>query len=113
MNSPLLLVIRRETRRIADSWVLIFSTMIAPVTAFLIIIWLFSSGVVRDLPVAVVDQDHTAFASKVTRMVDATQVCKVKWRLNSVDEARQLMDGGKIDAIVVLPSDLERKVTQQ
>ena len=110
MNTALFKVIRRETRRIADSWVLVFTTMIAPVAAFLIIIWLFSDGVVRDLPVAVVDMDHTSFSSKVTRMVDATPVCNVMWRLSSVEEAKQMMDGGKTDAIVVLPTDLERKV---
>jgi len=110
MNTALFKVIRRETRRIADSWVLVFTTMIAPVVAFLIIIWLFSDGVVRDLPVAVVDMDHTSFSSKVTRMVDATPVCNVMWRLSSIEEAKQMMDGGKIDAIVVLPTDLERKV---
>lgn len=110
MNTPLFRVIRRETRRIADSWVLVFTTIIAPVAAFLVIIWLFSDGVVRDLPVAVVDMDHTAFSSKVTRLVDATPVCKVMWCLNSTAEARQMMNAGKIDAIVVLPSDLERKV---
>ena len=103
-------VIRRETRRIADSWVLIFTTMIAPILAFLLIIWLFSDGVVRDLPVAIVDMDHTAFSSRVTRLIDATPVCKVMWRLSSTDEAKRMMDAGKIDAIVVLPSDLERKV---
>jgi ABC-2 type transport system permease protein len=84
--------------------------MIAPVAAFLIIIWLFSDGVVRDLPVAVVDMDHTAFSSRVTRMVDATPVCNVVYKLNSADEARVMMEAGKIDAIVVLPSDLERKL---
>lgn len=110
MNTALFKVIRRETRRIADSWVLVFTTMIAPVVAFLIIIWLFSDGVVRDLPVAVVDMDHTSFSSKVTRMVDATPVCNVMWRLSSIDEAKQMMDRGKIEAIVVLPTDLERKV---
>ena len=57
-NTPFIRVIKREIRRIADSWVLIFTTMIAPVAAFLIIIWLFSDGVVRDLPVAVVDMEH-------------------------------------------------------
>jgi len=110
MNTALFRVVRRETRRIADSWVLVFTTIIAPVAAFLVIMWLFSDGVVRDLPVAVVDMDHTAFSSKVTRLVDATPVCKVMWRLNSTDEARQMMNAGRIDAIVVLPSDLERKV---
>jgi ABC-2 type transport system permease protein len=110
MSTALFTVIRRETRRIAGSWVLIFTTMIAPASAFLIIMWLFSDGVVRDLPVAVVDMDHTAFSSRVTRLVDATPVCNVMYRLNSIDEARQMMDAGKIDAIVVLPQDLERKV---
>jgi len=110
MNTSLFKVIRRETRRIAGSWVLIFTTMIAPIIAFLAIIWLFSDGVVRDLPVAVVDMDHTAYSSRVTRMIDATPVCNVMWRLSSPDEARRMMDAGKIEAIVVLPTDLERKI---
>ncbi len=110
MNTALARVIRRETRRIADSWVLVFTTMIAPIATFLVIIWLFSDGVVRDLPVAVVDMDHTEFSSKVTRLIDATPVCNVKWRPGSLDEAKQMMDAGKIDAIVVLPIELERKV---
>ena len=109
-NTPFIRVIKREIRRIADSWVLIFTTMIAPVAAFLIIIWLFSDGVVRDLPVAVVDMDHTAFSSRVSRMVDATPVCNVVYKLNSADEARVMMEAGKIDAIVVLPADLEQKL---
>jgi ABC-2 type transport system permease protein len=110
MNTTLFKVIRRETRRIADSWVLIFTTMIAPIGAFLVIMWLFSDGVVRDLPVAVVDMDHTAFSSRVTRLIDATPVCNVIVRLNTTDEARRMMDKGKIDAIVVLPTDLERNL---
>ena len=109
-NTTLFRVIRREIRRIADSWVLIFTTMIAPLIAFLVIIWLFSQGVVRDLPIAVVDMDNTAFSSKVARLVDAAPVCNVMFRLNSTDEARQMMNEGKIDAIVVLPFDLEKKV---
>ncbi len=109
-DTPLLKVMRRETRRIADSWVLIFSTIISPIVAFLIIIWLFSDGVVRDLPLAVVDLDQTAFSSKVTRMVDATPVCNVKWQLHDLAEAKQMMEEGKIEAIVVLPADLEAKI---
>ena len=110
IQSPLIRVIRREIGRIADSWVLIFSTLLAPITAFLIIMWLFSDGVVRDLPVAVVDMDQTAFSSKVMRMVDAAPVCHVKYRLHTLDEGRELMNKGNIEAIVVLPADLERKV---
>ena len=109
-NTTLLLVVHREVRRIATSWVLIFTTMIAPPIAFLAVTWLFNQGVVRDLPIAVVDLDNTAFSSKVARMIDAAPVCNVVYRLNSAEEARQIMDRGKIDAIVVLPFDLEKKV---
>lgn len=108
--NPLVRVVRRENTRIASSWVLIFSTLIAPVATFIVIIWLFSSGVVRDLPVAVVDMDQTAFSFKVTRMIDASRNCRVKFRLNSVMEAKEMMEEGVIDAIVVLPSNLEQKV---
>ena len=109
-NRPLIRVMRREIRRIADSWVLIFSTMIAPIVAFLIIIWLFSDGVVRDLPIGVVDLDQTAFSSRVTRLVDAAPVCNVKWNLHSLVEAKQMMEAGKIEAVVLLPADLERNI---
>ena len=109
-NTTLLLVIRREIRRIAGSWVLIFTTMIAPPIAFLAITWLFNQGVVRDLPIAVVDLDNTAFSSKVAWMIDAAPVCNVVYRLNSVAEAKEMMDKGKIDAIVVLPFELEKNL---
>jgi ABC-2 type transport system permease protein len=109
-NSPLTRVIRREISRIAISWILIFYTIIAPVATFLLIIWLFSDGVVKDLPVAVVDMDQSAFSFKVTRLIDATSVCKVEYRVNSMLEAKKIMDGGKIDAFVVLPENLEKKI---
>ncbi len=110
INSPLIRVIRRETRRIADSWVLIFYTILAPVATFLLIIWLFSDGVVKDLPVAIVDLDQSAFSLRVARLIDATRVCKVKYRKNSILEAKKIMDAGKIDAFVVLPANLEKKI---
>lgn len=109
-NTSLIRVFRRETGRIADSWVLVFYTIVAPVATFLIIIWLFSGGVVKDLPVAVVDLDRSAFSFKVSSLIDATRVCKLECRLNSIYEAKKMMDAGKIDAFVVLPANLEKNI---
>jgi ABC-2 type transport system permease protein len=110
INNPLIKVVRRENSRIANSWVLVFSTVIAPVATFVIIIWLFSGSVVRNLPVAVVDMDQSAFSFKVTRLIDAASVCKVYCRLNSVYEAKRMMDEGRIDAFIILPPNLEQKM---
>jgi ABC-2 type transport system permease protein len=111
VNTAFYKVFLREINRISNSWVLIFTTLIAPVLSFLVVIWLFSAGVVRNLPVAVVDMDHSAFSSRITRLLDAAPVCNVVYRSGSLAQAKQLMDDGKIDALVVLPSELERKVT--
>lgn len=112
IQSPFVQVVRRESRRIADSWVLIFATIVGPVAVFLLVTWMFSAGVVRDLPVAVVDLDQTAFSRKVTRMVDATPVCNVTQHLLSYREAQERMVRGEVNAVLVLPSGLEKEITR-
>ncbi len=112
IQSPFFQVVRRENRRIADSWVLIFATIIGPVAVFMLIAWMFSAGVVRDLPMAVVDLDQTSFSRKVGRMVDATPVCKITEHPLSYDEAQRLMVKGKVDSVLVLPAGLEREISK-
>ncbi len=112
IQSPFVQVIRRENRRIADSWVLIFATIIGPVAVFLLVTWMFSAGVVRDLPMAVVDLDQTAFSRKVTRMVDATPACKVTQHPLSYQEAQEMMVKGEVNAVLVLPGGLEKEITK-
>jgi ABC-2 type transport system permease protein len=103
----------REVRRISKSNILIFITLIGPLLAYGIIWWLFSAGVVRDVPVAIVDHDDSPLSAKVIRLIDASPVCKVVVRSASETEAKKLMDGGKIDGIIVVPHDLERDVLRE
>lgn len=107
---PVYKVVAREINRIADSWVLLFINLIAPMGAFLIIYWIFAQGVVRDLPVTVVDNDHSALSRKVARMVDANSSARVISNAFSLDEANDLMQKGEVDAIIFFPDGFEREV---
>lgn len=109
-GSSLLLVIARELGRIADSRVLIFTTIIGPAAVFLLVSWMFSAAVVRDLPVAVVDMDHTQLSRKIARSVDATPAANVVYQSISLEEAKSKMIKGEVDAVLFLPNGLERSV---
>ena len=49
--SALLGVIKREIKRISENWILLFITLIAPVIAYFTIMWMFSDGVIRNVPI--------------------------------------------------------------
>jgi ABC-2 type transport system permease protein len=103
-------VIKREIRRMLNDWVLIFITLIAPMIAYSMLYFIFKDGVVRELPVTIVNLDNSALSRQAIRYIDATQVAHVEGFAPSVDEAHMLMDKGKTDAIVVIPSDFEKDV---
>ena len=109
-KSSLFRVIRRETDRILDSWILLFTTLIGPAGVFFLVAWIFSAGVVRDLPVAVVDMDHSQLSRKITRMVDATPAALVIAKPLTLEEARDQMMKGKTDAVLYIPQGLEKSV---
>ncbi len=103
-------VIKREIKRISKNWILLFITLIAPVIAYLTIMWMFSDGVVRNVPISTVDLDNTSLSRNILRQVDATSTAEIKYKLASVNDAKKLMNKGKIDAIVVIPEGTEEKI---
>jgi ABC-2 type transport system permease protein len=108
-QTPIYKVYRREISRFLDSRVLPFTTLIAPVLAFLIIVSVFSSGIIRDLPVIVVDNDQTMLSRALCRAIDASPAARVV-KVESLNQARQLMDKGKSDAIVLIGKNMEQSV---
>jgi ABC-2 type transport system permease protein len=109
IETALFKVIQREYFRFLSSRVLPFSTLLAPALAFLLIMWIFSAGVLRDIPVVVVDNDNTSLSHAAVRAIDASPVADVI-RMNSLYEARKMMDKGKTAAIVCIDKDFEKNI---
>ncbi len=109
-RTSLFRVIRREIDRISASWILLFTTTVGPAGVFFLVAWIFSAGVVRDLPVAVVDLDQSQLSRKITRMVDATPAARVIANPLSLEEAKAQMMKGGTDAVLYIPQGLEKSV---
>ncbi|MCD1124986.1 ABC transporter permease [Jinshanibacter sp. LJY008] len=64
---------------------------------------------VWDLPVAVIDQDHSSASRMVTRSLDASSKIAVR-SYTTIEEAQQDLAARKLFAIVVLPHNMEKRI---
>ena len=65
---------------------------------------------IREIPVAVVDLDHTSLSRQYSRMLDATEQVTVSCRPTSMQEAEQLFYQGKIHGVVLIPRSFEKNI---
>jgi ABC-2 type transport system permease protein len=69
---------------------------------------MFSQAVVRELPISIVDMDHTQLSRKIARMVDAGPAVDIVFQSASLAEARARIADGKEEAVLYLPKGLEK-----
>lgn len=65
---------------------------------------------VRELPVAVVDLDHSQMSRQYSRMVDATEQMQVSFKPGSLKEAESLFYNGSVKGVVLIPANFEKDV---
>lgn len=63
-----------------------------------------------DVPVAVVDLDHSADSRRFIQKLDATPEVKVMYHCASMEEAKQLFKHHRINGIVYFPNDYDNKL---
>lgn len=101
---------RREIGRIAAMRMYRMLLFWLPLLAFGFFALFFSKGVARNIPIAVVDDDHTALSRKLAEMIDAAPTAYVAYSVQSMSEGERLMREGDIMAVVLIPSGFEKKI---
>ena len=103
-------VLRRELGRLAHQPMYFVLMLLLPAASFAFFALLFNEGAIRNVPVAVLDEDHTALSRKVTQMIDDTPTALVSYGVQSMDEGERLMREGRIMAIVQIPAFFEKDI---
>ena len=103
-------VLRRELVRLTHQPMYFVLMLVLPVVSFAFFALLFNKGVARDIPIAVLDDDHTSLSRKVTQMIDDTPTAMVSYEVQSMEEAQRLMREGRISAIVHIPAFFEKNI---
>ena len=102
--------LRRELRFLAAHfWDLALVTWV-PLLLMAVVAVQLSSGVMRGLPIAVVDEDGTAVSRELTRRLDAAPGLRVAARPADMRAAEALVRSNRAYAAVLIPANTERAV---
>ena len=66
--------------------------------------------VLKEVPVAVVDADHSALSRQLLRMANAHELVAVRFHVTSLAEAEALVRAGRAGGILFIPNGFERSV---
>ena len=107
MMSPLLNVYRRELRRMTSRRIYFASCIVLPLFSLVFMATIFGHGQMENLPVGVVDADHTSLSRSIIRMVDATPELQVTKHYANETEARKGMQKKEIYGYLLIPSGIK------
>ena len=103
---------RQEIRQMAhDEGIIIFFVLV-PLLYPLLYSWIYNNEVVREVPVAVVDQSATPLSREFIRRCDASPDVRVFCHAADMDEAQSLVSRQIVKGIYFIPSDFEKRLSR-
>lgn len=102
-------IVAKECHTILQSRFALSLVTWIPLLGIFLLINIFSNGVIRDLSIGVVDQDHSKLSRMISAQLDASPTLKVENYLLS--EAKARFKSGDIYAIVLIKKDFQKEVS--
>lgn len=94
-----------------DKWLLSCLTWI-PIALALLIWGIFSQGIARELPIGVVDLQHSQLSRSLIRHYDASSSLSVAQQFDDVSQAKEAMISQDIYGYLVIPRNFDKGIYQ-
>jgi ABC-2 type transport system permease protein len=106
-------IIIREIKFISKSKLYIFIIAIFPIIDCLFLGGFYVKEFLFEVPIAVIDNDNSYISRTIVRYVDASPDMKVSFRLNDMDEMKDLFIRQKASLGIFIPKGLEKNIKKQ
>lgn len=106
-NSPTIKILKREFQRITHRKTIYIISIFLPIILFTLFAMIYKNELVRKVPVAVCDQDHSVTSRLLTRYLESSSAMTIAATPRSVDEIRDLFYKGKIQGAFFIPRNME------
>lgn len=103
-------VVKYEVREVAKCHIYRTSLLLLPLVTILFFGTMFYSGTIEDLPITVIDNDHTYSSRQLLNMIAATRGVEIANHTNSTLEAEDMLRRGDVYALLLIPEGLERNI---
>ncbi|MGL5788288.1 MAG: ABC transporter permease, partial [Bacteroidales bacterium] len=70
----------------------------------------YKNEVLRDVPIAVVDESHTPASRDLIRALDASSNIHIAYTPASLNEAKEMFLSRQVNGVIVIPKDYEKKI---
>ncbi|MCT4672769.1 MAG: ABC transporter permease [Prolixibacteraceae bacterium] len=101
-------VFKKQLSQIFSDFGILFIIIGASIVYPILYGWVYHKEVVKEVPIAIVDQDGSAFSRQLARSMDATEEIHVAYRCVDFAQAKDLLLSGKARGMVVFPKELEK-----
>lgn len=101
-----------EIRRIFHDEGMILFFIVLPLSYPILYSWVYNNEVVRDVPVAVVDDSRSQLSREFIRLCDGTADVEIVGYAADMDEARRMVGEQKVRGIYHIPSDFAIRVNR-
>ena len=91
----------------SDPWLFALVSWLPPL-CFLLIYGIFSQGLARDMPIGIVDLDHSHLSRQMTRYYDASSTLAVASSYSSPTEGISALRKGDIYGLILMPPNMEK-----
>lgn len=99
----------RELRRMAEFKMQLMLMFVLPLVSFACFSLIFRNNI-ENLPIAVLDEDHTPLSRQLKTMVGETPTAMIKYEVQDMEEAMKLMRQGKVYAVLQIPASFEKSI---
>lgn len=103
----------RELRRIATQPLFLFCMVIAPLFCYFFFTSLMKEGLPENMPIGLVDEDHTSTTRNLARNLDAFQMSTIISEYANTTEARKAMQRGDIYGFYLIPRGTTKEAQLQ
>jgi ABC-2 type transport system permease protein len=110
IKSPLLTVFIREVEHILHNPAYRFMLLTGPLIAIIILYFIFQKGVVKEIPVAVVNQDQSSLSVKIENNLNAASEVSIVLRAPDMFQAKSAMERSEVEAVILIPEGTEKAV---
>ena len=105
-------VFKREVKRIIDDKLYLTSLVVLPIVMMLFFVIFFNQGSIDNLPIAVVDNDHSSMSRELISMVDATRGVEISHPATTIIEAQSRVFHGNVYGYMVIPNGFESDIIE-
>jgi len=106
MNQLLRQICREWQLLSTDTWLCALVSWV-PLLLFIILWWIFSAGLPRDMAIGVVDLDHSDLSRKLIRRYDTHPTLQVVRQFSDSSQGATAMRSGNINALILIPHNFK------